>query len=99
MSEKDSKFRNFKISSPGSLGNQGNSPDGTKDTIDLITQLAHSSNLQQHSDTESSELFTVGRLSLNNIEQSRSIIGLLPEVRNDYFSFKPFFSLSVPNSK
>ncbi|XP_066912094.1 uncharacterized protein [Clytia hemisphaerica] len=70
-------------SSPCRLGNQGNSPDATKDTMDLINQLAHSSNLQQHSDTESSELFTVGRLSLDNIEQSRSNIALNPEGKSD----------------
>ena len=45
----------------------------TKDTLDLISQLLSSNSLQHHqpSDTESSELFTVGRLSLSRLEQSR----------------------------
>ena len=44
----------------------------TKDTLGLISQLLSSkSRHHQPSDTDSSELFTVGRLSLSHIEQSR----------------------------
>ena len=55
----------------------------TKDTLDLISQLLSNSRQHQPSDTESSELFTVGRLSLSRLEQSRLLDNMDDDMRGE----------------